>query len=125
MGAAAQRIRAASYLGASLMGLGLVAWPTLQCGASIMPGSPFLQVMLLASQYALPTDTMYAAHLQQNALCDEAAALSAPLPAGELLVIMPPAGETHIPQVSGYPQSCRRRATLTLCAGSPTLLSQL
>lgn len=103
----------------------LTIWPTALCGASVMPDSPFMQILLLASQTALPTNTMYVAHVQQTAPCDEATALAAPLRPGELLIILPPAGEQHIPLVPGYPQTCRKRPPLTLCASSPDLLEHL
>ncbi len=100
-------------------------WPTVECGADIVSTSPFMQVLLLASQTALPTNTMYQARTSQAVSCDEAAALGSPLLQGELLVVLPPAHEEHIPLVPGYPQTCRRRAPFTLCASSPHLLDGL
>jgi hypothetical protein len=92
----------------------LTVWPRFLCGADHV-SAPFLQTFLLASEVAIPVNTMYVSRYTTLPKCD---ALEAPVKVdpGELLIFMPPAPPASVMQVEGWRHMCRRLGVLTACS---------
>jgi hypothetical protein len=93
----------------------LTLWPRFGCGAD--ETNPLaMQVLLLASQTVMHTNTMFSARTQIDPDCDAAAVLSQPLRQGELRVIHRPALAWLVPDAA---RVCRRLGGLVLCSADP------
>jgi len=70
--------------------------PIFGCGGERDDGS-LMHMLLLASETAIPVNTMYAARVRQQPICDDAAARS-PLREGELRLFNPATSYTPYPR---------------------------
>ncbi|MEJ1978415.1 MAG: glycosyltransferase [Acetobacteraceae bacterium] len=94
----------------------LTLWPTFSCGAILSANDPtFMQLLLLGSQTLMRTNTIYAARTVGALDCNAAGTLSAPLAAGELRVLMPPAQPGNIFLVPDSDHLCHQAGPLVLC----------
>ncbi len=98
----------------------LVMWPPVACGDGA-PDAVRVQALLLASQTALPTNTMFAARASGDADCDPATVGAGPQP-GTLLLLTRPGDRWLVPDAG---RQCRRSGPLTLCSADPASLAAL
>ena len=85
--------------------------PIFGCGAEHDDGT-FMHMLLLASETAIPVNTMYAARVRQQPICDDAVARS-PLRAGELRLFNPATAYTPFPDSDRF---CRELGRFVICA---------
>jgi len=96
----------------------LVIWPTFGCGADELAEPSFMQVLLLASETALPVNTMYVARNTGAFQCDEPAVLHR-LAAADLLVLLPTVAGSVPPALAAARFTCRRLGRLAVCSHDP------
>jgi Family of unknown function (DUF6311) len=95
----------------------LTIWPSFNCGAPTSGGDArFMQLLLLASETTMRTNTMYVARTSSALDCDAASTLGAPWRPHEVRAILPPAnpGDRWLVPDSG--KACRTAGALVLCA---------
>jgi hypothetical protein len=90
----------------------LTLWPTFGCGGFV-EDNPTMQVLLLASQTTMVTNTMFSARTHEAAVCDASTVLEKPLEPGELRVVTHMAERMLVPD---FERDCRVSGTLMLCA---------
>ena len=93
----------------------LTLWPRFECAGNIIWDQQYLQVLLLASQYGLRTNTMYTPNPEEIGPCRAADVIGKPLEPGELRIILPAAGADDV-HASNSPESCHKIGHLTACA---------
>jgi hypothetical protein len=96
----------------------LTVWPRYECQRSVVRDPQYLQVLLLASQYGLRTNTMYTASVRSVGPCRAVEVIGTPLPAGELRIILP-AGRIDNVLPPSSPELCHQISNLTACAIRP------
>jgi len=89
-------------------------WPRFECFGNVLLDPQYLQVLLLASQYRLRTNTMYTPNPKVIGPCNAADVIGTPWEAGELRVILPfpQFDEVHPPN---FREGCRPVGHLTAC----------
>lgn len=75
-----------------------------------------LEVLLLASETALPASTMYVARWQTPLRCDDTARAGASLAPGELRLLLPTAQPALLPLVPDWRVHCRPVGALVACS---------
>lgn len=90
----------------------LVLWPGAGCGLHAEDAQA-MQVLLLASETVLPTNTMYGGRPTRSVTCDAAAVLGQTLAPGEVRVVLNPQNAWRVP---GAADACRRSGALAVCA---------
>ena len=99
----------------------LTLWPIFGCGAT--PDSAVdVQVMLLASETLMRTNTMNTARERTAAECDPAPTLTAPLRPGELRVLRTSGEAWSVPDAQA---DCRALDPFFLCSATPSALAGL
>ena len=96
----------------------LTLWPRFECAGNIIWDQQYLQVLLLASQYGLRTNTMYTPNPKETGPCRAADVIGQPLEQGELRIILPAASADDL-LASNSRDSCRKIGHLTACANPP------
>jgi hypothetical protein len=95
----------------------LTIWPSYDCGATTaLEDSRFMQVLLLASETLMRTNTMYVARNKAAPDCHAANTLGVPWRPHEVRIIVPPAGAGERWLVPDNGRVCRADGALTLCA---------
>ncbi len=77
-----------------------------------------LEVLALASETALPANTMYVARWRRLPRCNDQALARAPLRSGEIRVLLPSVRDVYAPLVPDSARICRPVGTLTVCGRS-------
>ena len=96
----------------------LTVWPRFECRGAVGSDPQYLQVLLLASQYGLRTNTMYTPSPRPIGPCRAAEVIGTPLQAGELRIILPAFRTDNVlPPNSG--ELCHPIGHLTACATQP------
>jgi hypothetical protein len=96
----------------------LTVWPRFECRGAVGSDPQYLQVLLLASQYGLRTNTMYTPSPRPIGPCRAADVIGTPLQAGELRIILPAFRTDNVlPPNSG--ELCHQIGHLTACAAQP------
>jgi hypothetical protein len=75
-----------------------------------------LDVLLLASETAVPASTMYVARWHVPLSCNDPARATAPLAPGELRLLLPTAQPALLPLVPGWREHCRPVGALVACS---------
>jgi hypothetical protein len=96
----------------------LTVWPRFECPGSVVWDPQYLQVLLLASQYGLRTNTMYTPNPRLIGPCRAADVIGTPLQAGELRIILP-AFRTDNVLPPNSRELCHQIGHLTACATQP------
>jgi hypothetical protein len=96
----------------------LTVWPRYECRRSAVRDPQYLQVLLLASQYGVRTNTMYTPNPRVNGPCGAADVIGTPLQAGELRIILPAFRTDNVLPPSS-PELCHQIGHLTACATQP------
>jgi hypothetical protein len=76
------------------------------------------QVLLVASERAVPVNTMHVARWTEPPVCDDAQQASAPFRSGEVRVLLPAAQAMLLPLVPGGDTLCRSAGNLSLCSAA-------
>ncbi len=97
----------------------LTLWPVFGCGAS-PDNAADVQVMLLASETLMRTNTMNTARDYGEAACDPAPTLAPPLRPGELRVVRTQRDAWFVP---GAVTACRELDPFMLCSADPATLA--
>lgn len=92
----------------------LSIWPKFNCGANHL-APPFLQLGQLASEVALPVDTMYVGRLTAPVDC-KVPTSPIVVPAGELLVFLPESPPAMELLVEDWQSICRKIGVLVACS---------
>ncbi|MDR3538333.1 MAG: DUF6311 domain-containing protein [Acetobacteraceae bacterium] len=74
-----------------------------------------MDILTLASETAIPTNTMYLARWHTRRSCDDAASAQAQLRPGEVRVLLPGVQDALLPLVPGEENICRRVGLLAVC----------
>jgi hypothetical protein len=96
----------------------LTVWPRYECRRSVVRDPQYLQVLLLASQYGLRTNTAYTPNPRFIGPCGAVDVIGTPLRAGELRIILP-AGRIDNVLPPSSPELCHQIGNLTACAIQP------
>jgi hypothetical protein len=75
-----------------------------------------LHLLALASERAVPVNTMYVARWKEPPRCHDAELAAAPLGPGELRIILPTARARDLPRVPDAARACRELGELLVCA---------
>ncbi len=92
----------------------LTIWPKFLCGAN-HEAPEFLQLGLLASETAIPIDTMYVGRETSDTQCMEPR-FPIEVANGELLVLLPPRSPAMSVSVRNWQDICRQIGTLVVCS---------
>jgi len=92
----------------------LTVFPKFLCGVD-HGSAPFLQTFLLASEVAIPVNTMYVGRYTSLPKCD-APSVPIKVDAQEVLVFMPPASSRFAMSVEDWRSICREVGVLTVCS---------
>ena len=96
----------------------LTVWPRFECRGTVVWDPQYLQVLLLASQYGLRTNTMYTPNPRSVGPCRAAEVIGTPLQPRELRIILPAFRYDNVlPPDSG--ELCHQVGRLTACATPP------
>lgn len=93
----------------------LTLWPRFECVGNIIWDQQYLQVLLLASQYGLRTNTMYTPNPKVIGPCRAADVIGKALQPGELRIILPAFNADDVLAPNSR-ESCRKIGHLTACA---------
>ena len=97
----------------------LTLWPSFGCGAAAdQPAA--MQVLLIASETLMRTNTMATARDRADAVCDPAGTLGAPLQPGELRVLLHGGDAWRVP---GAAAACFGAGALALCSANRASLA--
>lgn len=96
----------------------LTVWPRYECLAGVVGDPQYLQVLLLASQYGLRTNTMYTPNPRLIGPCRAADVIGTPLQAGDLRIILPAFRTDNVLPPNSL-QLCHQIGHLTACAIQP------
>ena len=102
----------------------LTIWPRFECGVPVDRDPAYLNLLVLASEYELRTNTMYTAHIPPHPLCDPLQVVGAPLRPGELRVLLNGATLARMLVPDGA-RLCRSSGALAICSTDPGLLASL
>ncbi len=102
----------------------LTVWPRFECGAPVDRDQAYMNLLVLASEYELRTNTMYTAHIPPHPLCDPLQIVGTPLRPGELRVLLNGAALARLLVPDGA-NLCRTSGELAICSADPGLLALL
>jgi hypothetical protein len=93
----------------------LTILPKMGCGAH-HEWPPFLEIILLASDYHLPINTMYLARGNERTSCESIRSASEPIGQGELRIFLPEASWASIQAVPDRSRFCGMLGHLVVCS---------
>jgi hypothetical protein len=94
----------------------LTVWPPSECRPSVIGDPQYTQVLLLASQYGLRTNSMYTPSPRPIGSCRADDVIGTPLQAGELRIILPTRTPTVPPP--DWQELCQRIGNVIACASA-------
>jgi len=96
----------------------LTVWPRFECRGTVVWDPQYLQVLLLASQYGLRTNTMYTPNPRSVGPCRASEVIGTPLEPRELRIILPAFRYDNILPPHAK-ELCHQVGRLTACSSPP------